>query len=166
MLDFITSKIAIVMAAVFILLVALGMYEIQNNAIEEEELENIANKISATIDEISAMEASTKVNLTFEDLGEGIYLKPKVGDDTYEIRITPNLVFIDQNGRGTYSHLITAVHLWKPDKNGYNATELEYLDNNRELKIVSGDKVVIIVERTQIEAMGLLEHHTFVYTSQ
>jgi hypothetical protein len=166
MLDFITSKIAMVMAAVFILLVALGMYEIQKNAIEEEELENIADKIAATINEISAMEGSTKVNLTFDDLGEGIYLKPKVGDDTYEIRFTPNLIFITQNGRGTSSNLISAIHLWKPDRNGYNAAELEDLDNNREMKINSGDKVVIIVERTQIEVMGLLEHHTFVYTCQ
>ena len=167
MLDFVMSKVAMIVAAVFILLAGIGLYEIQKNAIEEEELQNIADKMAKTVNELSAMNADTKANFTFDRYEDGIYIPPTVGDSVYTIKITRNLLFISQDGRSISSNFLSAVHVWKPEKDIYNGTQIASLDDaNRDMIISSEDDVVLFVERKQIEVMGLNEHHTFVYLSQ
>ena len=166
MLDFMMSKLAMLVAAVIILLAGIGLYEIQKNAIEDEELQNIGDKIAKTVNELNALNADTKVNLTFNRYKEGIYIKPTVGGEVYTIRITQNLLFLTQKGRSIASNFLSAVHVWKPDKCDYNMTELADLDaENRDMEINSGEDIEIDLERKQIEVSGMLEYHTFVYTS-
>ncbi len=166
MIDFVVSKVAMMMAAVFILLAGIGIYEIQKSAMEEEELQNIADKISETVNELSAINANTEVNISFDRYRGGIYIKPTVGGDVYKINITRNLLFITQKGRRIASNFINAIHVWEPDKGEYSGSEIADLDDeNRYTKINSRDDIIIFVERKQIEVMGLQEYHTFVYST-
>ena len=166
MLDFITSRVAMIVAAVFILLAGIGLYEIQRNAMEDEEVQNIGDKIAGKINELDALNANTKVNFTFDRFSEGIYIKPTVGGEVYTINITRNLLFLKQNGRRITSNFLGVIHVWRPDKDNYNMTEFEELDaKNRYLEISSGEAVVIFAQRKQIEVSGMQEYHTFVFLS-
>ncbi len=64
MLDFVTSKIAMMVAAMIILLAGIGIYEIQKSAIEDEELQNIGDKIAKTINELDALNVLGDVGVT------------------------------------------------------------------------------------------------------
>jgi hypothetical protein len=163
MLDFVISKVAMIMAAVFILLAGIGIYEIQKSAMEEEELQNIADKIAKTVNELSGINANTEVNISSDRYRGGIYIKPTVGNEGYKINITRDIIFITQNGRSIASNFIDTIHLWKPEVKEYNRAEIAYLDQrNKTFEIRSGDDVVIYVERRQIEGSGS-RYRTFVY---
>lgn len=167
MLDFVISKVAMIVAAIFILIAGIGLWEIQNNAMEEEELQNIADDIAKMINEINAIEANTAINFTFDSDEDGIYLKPTIGDDKYKIRFFKDILFISQNDRKVSSVFVNDIHVWEAEQTKYNDTELYNLDrDNRELSIKSGGNMKIIAERTQIEVMGLMEYHTFIYTKE
>ena len=166
MLDFVMSKVAMIVAAVFILLAGIGLYEIQKSAMEEEELHNIADKIAKAVNELDALNANTNVNISFNRYMGGIYIKPTVGNKGYKINITRNLLFITQDGRRIASNFINAIHVWESDKGEYNGPEIADIDGkNRFLNIDSGDEVLIFVERKEIEVVGSKEYHTFVYSS-
>jgi hypothetical protein len=163
MLDFVISKVAMIMAAVFILLAGIGIYEIQKSAMEDEELQNIADTISKTVNELSAINANTEVNISFDRYRGGIYLKSTVGNKGYTIEITRNLLFITQEGRRISSNFIGLVHLWKPELRLYDASQIASKDHkNNAFDISSGDDVVIFVESRQIEGSGS-GYRTFVY---
>lgn len=163
MLDFVISKVAMIVAAVFILLAGIGLYQIQKDAMEQEELQNIADKIAKSVNELSALNADTKVNFTFEKYADGIYIQPTVGDDYYKLRFTRDILFITQDGRSSSSNFICSVHLWRPDSDKYSTAEMETLDEaNRDMKISSEDDIIIFMERKQIDR-GVLEYNTFIY---
>jgi hypothetical protein len=164
MLDFVISKVAMIVAAVFILLAGIGLYQIQKDAMEDEELHNIADKIAKSVNELGALNAETKLNFTFDKYADGIYIQSTVGDDYYELRFTRDILFIRQGGRTISSNFIDSVHLWKPDKIKYSTEEMVTLDGaNTDLKISSEDNILIFAERKQIDR-GVLEFNTFIYT--
>jgi hypothetical protein len=165
MLDFVVSKVAMIIAAIFILLAGLGLYQIQKDAMEEEELQNIADKIAKSVNEMSALNAVTRLNFTFDKYSDGIYIQPTVGEDYYNLRFSRDILFISQDSRSRSSNFICSVHLWRPEYGIYSNEEMDALDEaNIDMKISSEYNVVINVERKQIDR-GLLEYHTFVYLS-
>ncbi len=165
MLDFVMSKMAMIVAALFLILAAFSLHEIQTNALEEEELQNMADVIAKTINDMNALNGNSNVNLTFNRDDNGIYIKPIIGNEAYTITITRNLIFLSQKGRTITSNFVSAIHVWQPVKGHYNTSQFANLDNaNREVKTNSGDDVVVI-ERKQIEVSGILAYHTFVYLS-
>jgi hypothetical protein len=165
MIDFVISKFAMIVAAVFVLLAGIGIYEIQKDAMEEEELQNIADKISKTVNELSGINANTEVNISFNRTRGGLYIKSTVGNKGYTLNITRNLLFITQEGRRIASNFIGIVHLWEPVESAYNRSEIARFDTqNKTYEINSGDAVVLFVERRQVEGPGS-RYRTFVHWS-
>ena len=163
MMDFVISKFAMIVAAVFLLLAGIGIYEIQKSALEDEELQNIADKISRAVNELNGINANTEVNISYNRSLGGLYLKPTVGGKGYSLQITRDLLFITQEGRKISSNFIGNVHLWEPELRDYNESQIANMDRvNKNLDVKSGEKVVIYVQRRQIEGSGT-GYLTFVY---
>ena len=162
MLDFITSKIAMMIAAIIILTSALGIYALQREQTKDLKLNNIADKIAGAIENINTLQGETKVNITFDKGKEGIYIDPTVNGKNYEILISQYKIMITQEERRAISNFVIQIHLWLPLSNAYNLTEIEDIDeSNRTLEFLSGEDFKI--QRKLVEINGENEYRTFVY---
>lgn len=162
MLDFVTSKIAMMIAAIIILTSVIGFYALQREQAKDMELQNIADKIAEAIHDVNIIQGETKVNVTFNRENEGVYVKPLVNGKSYETMITQNKVIITQNGKRSISNFVVSVHLWVPIFNAYNQTQIEEIDEaNKTLELQAGED--FIIERKSIEVSGVNEYITFIY---
>lgn len=162
MFDLLTSKLAMMIAAIVILTSVLGIYAYQREQAKDLELRNIADRISGAIDEYNTLLGESKVNVTFEREEDGIYVQPKVNGENYDILITKYKVIISQEARRFYSNFAGSIHLWIPQSDSYNQTEIEDCDSEfKMLELVSGDTFKI--ERKLLEIDSEREYGTFVY---
>lgn len=162
MLEFITSKIAMMIAAIIILTSVIGVYALQREQAKDLELQNIADKITGAIDNVNTIQGETKINVTFDRGEEGVYVKPLVNGKNYEIMITNYKVIITQSSRRATSNFLGSIHLWAPLSYSYNLTQIKDNDKaNRTLEFVSGDDFKI--ERKSMQINGENEYGTFVY---
>jgi hypothetical protein len=161
-LDLLTSKLAMMIAALIILTSVLGIYAYQREQAKDLELRNIADTISGAIDDFNALLGESKVNVTFDRDGQGIYIQPKVDGKSYDILITKYKVIISQESRRFYSNYAGSIHLWIPQSDSYNQTEIEDCDSEfKMLELVSGDTFQI--ERKLLEIDNEKEYGTFIY---
>ncbi|UCG68133.1 MAG: hypothetical protein JSV09_09920 [Thermoplasmata archaeon] len=162
MLEIVTSKIAMMIAAMVILTSILAIYALQRDSGQDLEIQNIADKIAGTIDDLNTLSGETIVNLTFKREKEGIYVRPTLEGKSYEIMISRYRVLITQGNRRGISNLIGPVHLWRPLKNSYNQTNFENIDNeNKTLELTSGEDFKI--QRKLVEVSGENQYLTFIY---
>jgi hypothetical protein len=162
MLDVITSKIAMMIAAMIILATVIGIYQLQNEQGRELELRNIARQISDRIDYFNGLQGNMKTNITFDKNEEGIYIKPTVKGEDYDIMIAQNIVIIEQEGFRVSHGFIQHVHHWKPEGETYNRSEIEEKDTeSSSINLVSGEDFVIERKLAIIDDLG--DYRTFVY---
>jgi len=163
MLDFITSKIAMMIAAVIILTSVLGIFAWQREDSKALELRNIADEISNSINEFNSISGETKVNVTFEKSNEGIYLNPKVDGEDYEIIITQSEVIVRQNDRLFLRNFISSVHIWEPNSEFYDKDEIKDNDSKSpQQELRSGEDFQIY--RKLVNSGEGKQYMTFVYT--
>lgn len=162
MLDFVTSKIAMMIAAIVILTSVIGIYALQRGQTKDLELRNISDKIAEAIGNINNLQGETKINVTFDRGEEGICIEPTVNGKNYEILISQYKVMITQEKRRAISNFVVSIHLWVPLSNAYNTTQIEDNDEtNKTLGLVSGEDFKI--ERKLVEISGENDYRTFVY---
>ncbi len=162
MLDFVMSKIAMMIAAIVILTSVLGFFYFQREEAKDLELENIAEKFTDAVNNINSLQGETVVNVTFDEGKEGIYVRPNVNGNNYEILMSRSNIIITQEKRRASDNFITPVHLWEPENKAYNQTQIEQKDDdNKKLEFVSGQDFKI--ERKFLEISGENEYMTFVY---
>jgi hypothetical protein len=163
LLDFITSKIAMMVAAVVILTSVLGIFAWQREDSKDIELRNIADEISGSINEINSISGETKINITFEKSNDGIYLNPRVDGKAYKIIISQNEVIVRQNERLFLRNFINAVHIWEPDSEAYEKDEIKEKDRKSpEIELKSEENFQIY--RKLVNSGEGKEYMTFVYT--
>ncbi|UCE74591.1 MAG: hypothetical protein JSV56_02515 [Methanomassiliicoccales archaeon] len=162
MFELLTSKLAMMIAVMIILSSILAIFTLQREDAKDMELRNTADKVSGAVDDLNSLLGETKVNVTFDSEKEGFYVDPVVLGKNYEITITRYEVVITQDGRKFISDFIVPIHLWRPDSNTYNLTQIEDSDaENMRLEFVSGED--FIMERALLDIEGEYEYKTFVY---
>jgi pectate lyase len=162
-LEFVTSKIAMMVAATIILVSVLGIFSMQREDAKDLELRNIADEISGTINEVNAISGETRINMSYEKSIDGIYLDPEVDGKEYEIIITRNEVIVRQKDRMFLRSFIESIHVWKPDSEFYDSIEITQKDNkNAKMELRSGEDFQIF--RRLIESEKGKEYMTFIYT--
>lgn len=165
LLDFITSKIAMMIAAVIILTSVLGIFSMQREDAKELELRNVADRISGAVNNLNTVLGETSEVITFTKGEDGIFLNPKIDGKTYEIIITQNEVVVKQEGKNFLREFVVNIHTWEPENMLYNLTQLQYKDEeNTKLDFRSGED--FIIQRKLIEIDGEKEYMTFVYLLQ
>ena len=102
------------------------------------------------------------LNMTFDINVEGRYLTPLVNGKNYQIVITTREVIVSQDDRHFEEDFMAPIHLWKPEINSFNPSEIESRDlKYGELKFTSGNDFTI--ERMRIVVGGENKYQTFVY---
>jgi hypothetical protein len=163
MIDWLSSKFALLVAAVFILASAFSIIRIQRRSIEDLELERIAEDIASIVNSAALINGQTSIGVEFGKGSQGESFPAEVGGAPYTIKFTHTAVLIVQSSKGFLAVFIGSVHLWKPGQySAEGARSIEEIDqSHRHLQLESGTDFV--VERKLIEMEGGDEYRTFVY---
>ena len=162
MLEFLTSKIAMMIAAIIILVSVLGIFTMIREDGKDLELRDVTDTISKSINNINSINGETNELITFQKGRDGIYLHPEIDGKSYEIILTQKKVMVRQGEEVFIEEFLTPVHLWKPVRNVYNLTEIQDMDEgNPQLNLMSEEDIVI--ERKLINIQGENGYMTFVY---
>lgn len=165
MLEFLTTKIAMMVAAAIILISVFGIFSMQREDAKELDLKNISHEISGAINNVNTIIGETRETVTFEEGEEGIYLKPRIEGKAYEIILTRYEVVIRQDDKTFLINLIEDIHLWFPERGIYTSSEIMDLDKEYwKLAFISGEN--FIIQRKLIEIDGEKGYMTFVYLSR
>jgi hypothetical protein len=162
MIDLITSKLAMMVAAMIILTTVLGVYAVQREHGKDLELMNIAETICGAIDDMSAIQGDTVLNITFDLRDEGRYIEPLVNGKNFDIIITTHEVIISQDDRHYELDFMAPIHPWKPERNSFTISEIQESDaEHDELSFSSGNDFTIERMRSVVGEEG--RFLTFVY---
>lgn len=163
MLDWLSSKFAMMLASMLILSSAFTLIDIQRNSLEDFELKLIADKISSCVNYIAFTNAEMKLTIAFDKSKGNVLLPTKVGGKEYSINITRSSVIISQGSKRFLSQFSTFVHLWNPSETeSKNKVQLKEMDEtNNFLLFKSGTN--IIVERKRLIMEDGNEFHIFIY---
>jgi hypothetical protein len=161
-LDFLTSRIAMMVAAVIILTSVLAVFTMIREDGRELELRNTADTISGSINEINSINGETREFITFRKGKEGVYLEPEINGKSYGITLTRNKVMIRQDDIVFIEDLMGSIHLWEPEKTSYDLAEIEEKDRgNPQMNLNAHDDYII--EKKMINLQGENGYMTFVY---
>ena len=155
MIDLITSKLAMMVAAVIILTTVLGVYAVQREQGKDLELMNIVETICGAVDDMNGVQGDTILNITFDRGSEGRFLKPLVNGKNYDILITSYEVVISQEDRHYEEDFMAPVHLWQPQSNSFTSSEIEDAGMEQgELSFGSGTDFTIERMRVVVDEEG------------
>ena len=169
MMDFIYSKLAILVAVCILISFFIMFFNWQETNVNIVELENVLDEISGQVNMVSLQDAGTSQNITFDKYGEGVRLPSTIDGKAYQLTIYDNAVYADWEGAQFASQFTNTagsseIHFWKPDSNSYLMSEMEELDVSEYIIIPSGQD--FIIERKLIEVSAHLEYQTFIYISE
>lgn len=163
MLDWLSSKFAMILASMLILSSAFTLIDIQRNGLEDFELKLIAHKISSCVNYIVFTNAEMKLTIAFDKSKGNVLLPTKVGGKEYSINITRSSVIVSQDSKRFLSQLTTLVHLWNPSESRpQNKIQLKEMDKTSNF-LIFGSGSSIIVERKRLMMEDNNEFHTFIY---
>lgn len=171
MIDWLYSKVTVVIVVLILIGFFVGFFEWHTTNVALSELQNVVDEVSSDINEINLFEAETSQTITFDRYGEGVHLPTMINSRNYTLNITTDLVLGEWRGTMLASDLthpgspypnVSIIHLWKPDYDIYTRAEINDLDDtNLYLKIDSGYDFKI--DRKMIEVSSQLQYHTFIY---
>ncbi len=169
MMDFIYSKLAILVAVCILISFFIMFFNWQETNVNIMELENVLDEISGQISMVSLQDAGTSQNITFEKYGEGVRLPSTIDGRGYQLTIYDNAVYAEWEGGQFVSQFSPSVgsseiHFWRPDLDTYLRSEIEELDVSENIMIPSGQD--FIIERKLIEVNAHLEYQTFIYINE
>ena len=119
MLDWLSSKVAMTLAALLMLAGVAGFFLAQRDRAVQDTLDTISREAAAFIDGVSRCpcEIATSISLGPPPSGaaEGLELPALAAGQTYSLVLYPSYVVADGGGSRAVAVLRTLVHLWNPD---------------------------------------------------
>lgn len=163
MLDWLSSKFIMIVAAILILASTITLINVQRSSLEEFELKKIANKIADEVNSVGLCFAETKLIFNFDKNSDAQSLPNKIGRNGYSINFTRTSVIVTQNAKGFIAQFSVQVHTWNPNsvETGNEVIMEEMDEKNKYLAFGSSSKFVIEQKALIMEDGN--EFHTFVY---
>ena len=114
MLDWLSSKFAMMVAALLILASAFALLGIQRSGYEDAGLKAVADEIADGVNYVSRLnaEARAEMNLGGNDSGGG--LPSKINGKAYSVNLSGTGVLVTQETKGALAHFSSRVHAWNP----------------------------------------------------
>ncbi len=167
MYDWLTSKVAMSMAAAILIVVVLGFVYEQNRSYNTVGFQNIADEMANACNKV----ASSSCNLTHvitskKGMPNSTYVSPTSGGTKYKVVVWRDAFEVRQAGVSARARISTVAHLWAPGGlYQTNTTRLKdadsRIDNDFQLQFDSGNELVI--EQRLILVGGLHSYTTFIY---
>jgi len=159
MLDWLASKVGVLIAVGVITAFVLGLFAWQHSAMVDREGQGVADSISGILDSIANLDAETKLNISFEDSGQ---LPQEIDGESYTVNITGDTVIVRAGNRMWMSGLLTGCIPRNITDRQFNLTEFGELDASG----CTGEHASsgsFTAERAAVEVSGKTEYLTLVY---
>jgi len=160
MIDWLASKIGVLIAIGVITTFVLGLFAWQHSAMVDREGQALADSISEVLDSVGNLDAATRLNISYG--GEPDQLPRTIGGKEYSINITSNMVIITSGNRHWTSECVVPVIPQNLSQRYFNLSESEKLETTG----FSGEHQSgqnFVVERARLDVSGRIEYATLVY---
>ena len=115
MLDWLTSKIALIIAAAVILAVLIGFFAYHQATLEQESLSDLSQDLAHFINDVTSRDSQIKMRVTFSSDVDSYELPSTVNGRPYTIQISSTQVILRQQGAdAAIQDLLNPVHLFPP----------------------------------------------------
>ena len=163
MLEWITSKVVVSIAALLVLTSVSGFFLTQREGWKENEVKQVSKELSKLVNQASMINAETTIIINFGGSSSGINLPSTIDGEAYTVqldRTSAKCTMKDHEGR---SYFFTAVHLFQPSEvNLTNKTQLRMFDlDHQDLKVHSSGNLFLLRARTVYE--GKVNFETFIF---
>jgi len=112
--DWLTSKTAVIIAAVVILGIMVGFFIYKIADLEEQSLDDEASGMAQYINDITSKDAAIRMHFTFSRDSAGYELPATINGGRYSIEISPYQVVVEQDGARAIAELLQPVHMFYP----------------------------------------------------
>lgn len=115
MLDWLTSKVALIIAAVVILAVLIGFFAYHQTTLEQESLSDLSQDLAHFINDVTSRNSEIRMRVTFSSDVDSYELPPTVNGKAYTIQISSTQVILRQQGADVaMQDLLDPVHIFPP----------------------------------------------------
>ena len=161
MIDWISTKVAMTLAALVLLAGVVAFFLGQQQEARHDALQSIADRTAGILDEVSRIRGEMNITLS---LGPGgtQELPQQAGGERYSLALYPSYVAAGFDGERAFAVLRTPVHLWEPRAGTYTAASVADLDTRHPSLMISvGGSVVVSRRSLTVDGSPSLE--TFVF---
>jgi hypothetical protein len=160
LIDWLASKIGVLIAIGVITTFVLGLFAWQHSAMVDREGQALADSISGVLDSVGNMDAATRMDISYGEEPENLPMT--IGGKEYSVNITSNMVIITSGNRLWTSACVVPVVPQNLSQRNFNLTESENLVTAG----CSGEHISglnFVVERARLNVSGDIEYATLVY---
>ena len=160
MIDWLTSKVGVLIAVLVLTSFALGLFAWEHSMLVDREFRSVADSISGNVDGLAGLSATLSYELSFGP--EPDQLPLTVNGKAYSINITRDMVILSQGNRMVTSHFTGRVIPQNLTTRTLNITEfgsLEQFAHTGERE--AGNE--LIIERAEVSVSGETKYITLVY---
>ncbi len=165
MLDWLSSKVAMTLAALLMLAGAVGFFLAAQERAVQDGLDSIAARVARYIDEVSRSPGELTTSLSIgpspATVPEGLELPSMAAGGPYSLVLHVSYVVVDAGGRRAVAGLHGPVHLWRPDDGRYTVAEVAAMDSSHPSLTIGGGG--LLLSRLGIEVGGSAYLETFVF---
>ncbi len=161
MIDWISSKVAMTLAALLLLAGVVSFFIAQQAQARHDALQAIADQAAAYIDEVSRAPGEFAASISLGVQGT-LELPGLAADRPYSLTVYRAYVVAGFDGDRAFAVLATPIHLWQPPAGDHTSAEVEREDDlHPTVTIASGGTV--IVSRRFLSVDGASSLHTFAF---
>jgi len=149
MLEWITSKVVVSIAALLMLVSVGGFFAVQQDGMKSSELKNASDNLAKAINQMSTMNSESNLVISFANDGKGAHLPSSLNGERYSIELQRDFIFCKMAGKTVTSELYTNVHLFDPTSIDLsNTTLVRQKDlSHQSVKFSSVGEILILRER-------------------
>jgi len=115
MIDWLTSKTALIIAAAVILAVLVGFFAYHQSTLNQESLSGLATDLAHYINDVSSRDSEIRMRVTFSNDVDSYEMPATVNGKTYTIQISSTQVILtQQGGDAAMRDLMNPVHIFPP----------------------------------------------------
>jgi len=164
-IDWISTKVAMSLAALLLLAGSVSFFLAQQNEARHDALQSIADRAAAYLDEVSRSPGELATSIS---LGPGgtLELPALAAGEAYVLTLYRSYVVAGFEGERAFAALDTPIHMWQPRAGSYTAAQVADLDTlHPSLTLESGGTVsgTAILSRRSLVIDGTPTLETFAF---
>ena len=161
MIDWISSKVAMSLAALILLAGVVSFFLAQQEEARHDALHSIANQAASYIDEISRSPGEIAARISVGP-GGTLELPALAAGQAYALTVYRSYVVAGYDGKRAFAVLTTSIHMWQPRAGSYTASEVAEFDTlHPSLALESEGSAIVSRRSLVIDGSPTLE--TFVF---
>jgi len=168
MIDWLTSKVGMIVAAMLMLVSIMGYFSFVFDSAKDELTDEVAQRIVDQINSIHKLKSEKQILVGYDDTVD-FRLPSKIGGENYDISITPELVIIESKEHKSSRYFTFTIHPWCPSAgiNVPTSFTTEYMNEkdkvNVDYTITFASGRPFYIDHRPITMEEGIEYHTFLY---